>query len=645
MWDSAATVAIFARASQAEDPSVAAFLQQHLRNPKMKEVDVLIVGAGPVGLLTAYCLARYGLSTYIIEQHDRSKQTLYGRAAMIAPRTLEMFDQLDLVDPLLQTGFVVRGQVHYDKHGERIDVKRYASSDIKDTFFDFLLLCRQKYTEDVIHDGYKRVSGQSVHYGTKLHSYDISDPPNSDDYKVMSNLQPTTGSAISIKSKYIVGSDGARSTVRTLSPIAFSGSQTSHHFIRIDALVSTSMPLARSGVVGIESASHGSVLWACLDHHITRIGFAFPPTLWTQKGAQLTQEDVVAEAKEALQPFGLEFERVDWWTAYSVAQRLASTYRAQGRVLVAGDAAHTHSSAAAQGMNTGIHDAVNLSWKLAGYIKGWFEEEVLDSYSIERRGIAEKIIDQDTIVATLTAGEVPERYRDDPGFERSRVLSELYERNQALNVGLGINYPADACTIVANNNNNLAKLKVSPGERAPDTLVQRPGIRLPTRLHSLFKNRGKFSLMLMCGNPGRTAASLQAWHDYLGGPDSHTCYQGDLFQHLTIMNMPNEHGSLVEKLGIDDAGDAYFDVDGSAHERYGVCEDEAIVFILRPDGTIGCSCALPDTSAVIRYFAGFLKVEKRSRGEFNGDGEKALGDGTTGEVDIQVPNLESEGGH
>ncbi|KAL8779381.1 MAG: hypothetical protein Q9194_001478 [Teloschistes cf. exilis] len=611
----------------------------------MKDVDVLIVGAGPVGLLTAYCLARYGLSTHIIEQHDRSKQTLYGRAAMIAPRTLEMFDQLDLLDPLLQIGFVVRGQVHYNKHGERIEVKRYASSNIKDTFYDFLLLCRQKYTEDVIHEGYKRISGQSVHYGTKLLSYTVNntnDHPGDidDDYKVLGHLQPLAGPTTSIRSKYIIGSDGARSTVRTLSPITFSGSQTSHHFIRIDALVTTNMPLARSGVVGIESASHGSVLWACLDHHITRIGFAFPPTLWAQKGAQLTQNDVVAEAKKALQPFSLEFERVDWWTAYSVAQRLASRYCVQERVLIAGDAAHTHSSAAAQGMNTGIHDAVNLSWKLAGNIKGWFKEDVLDSYSVERRGIAEKIIEQDTIVATLTAGEVPERYRDDPSFERSRVLSELYERNQTLNVGLGVSYPADGCTIVAHNDNKLDRLKESLGERAPDVLVQRPGIRLPIRLHKLLKNLGKFSLILMCGNPAKTAASIHAWHEYLCRPDSHRRYQADLFQEVTIINMPNERGSLVEKLGMDDAGDAYFDVDGSGHERYGVYDDEAVVFVLRPDGTIGCICALPDTDAIISYFAGFLKMGKRSGGDSNGDGEIARGVGTTGEVDIQVPNLE-----
>lgn len=398
------------------------------------------------------------------------------------------------------------------------------------------------------------------------------------------------------------------------------------------------MPLARSGVVGIESASHGSVLWACLDHHITRIGFALPPALWAQKAAQLTQDDVVAEAKQALQPFTLEFERVDWWTAYSVAQRLASTYRARQRVLVAGDAAHTHSSAAAQGMNTGIHDAVNLSWKLAGCIKGWFKEGVLDSYSRERRGIAEKIIEQDTIVATLTAGEVPERYRDDPGFERSKVLSEIYERNQALNSGIGVSYPADDCTIVVDDHDRTSKLMVSPGERAPDVLVQRPGIRLPIRLHTLFKNVNKFCLILMCGNPADTAASLKAWQEYLDGPSSHTHYQADLFQHLTIMKMPNEHSSVVEKLGIDDDfGPAFFDVDGSAHERYGVRDDEVVVFILRPDGTLGYSCALQDVNAIIRYFEGFLRVERRSREESEKSEVKDLGDRSTGEVDVQIP--------
>ena len=203
------------------------------------------------------------------------------------------------------------------------------------------------------------------------------------------------GGVRKVRCKYLIGADGGRSTVREIAGIQFAREKTSRYFIRIDGVVRTDMPEARKGLCGVESKSHGSVLWACLDHRRTRVGFAFPKKLWEEKGASLTQEDVVEEAKKALEPFTLEFETVDWWTAYSVGQGLASNYRANERILIAGDAAHTHSSAAAQGMNTGLHDAVNLSWKLAGVIKGWFKDSVLESYTIERRFHAQKIIEQD----------------------------------------------------------------------------------------------------------------------------------------------------------------------------------------------------------------------------------------------------------
>ena len=392
-----------------------------------EQVDVLICGGGPVGLLTGYCLARYGLSTCVVEQHDRAKQTMYGRAAMIAPRTMELLEQLDLLEDLLQIGFVVRGQTHFDKNGERVnDVIRYATSNFKDTFHDYLLLVRQKYTEQAIHQGYQRLAGKSVQYGLKLIDYKLNEG-GPDEYPVLSTLEYTDGTRSQLRSKYIVGADGGRSTVRELAGIAFEGEKANCHFIRMDGIVRTNMPEARTGNVGIDSASHGSILWACLDHGITRVGFAYPKKLWEEKGAQLTQEDVILEAKEALRPFELDFVTVDWWTAYSVGQRLASTYRVGGRVFIAGDAAHTHSSAAAQGMNTGIHDAVNLSWKLAGHVKGWFTEQVLDSYTTERKSIASRIIEQDSIAALLTAGEIPKQFKDDPDFDGSKELSKWFQ--------------------------------------------------------------------------------------------------------------------------------------------------------------------------------------------------------------------------
>ena len=602
----------------------------------MEQVDVLVCGAGPVGLLIAYCLARYGLSTYIVEQHERAKQMMYGRAAMIAPRCLEMLEQLDLVDALTQMGFIVRGQVHY-KNGERIEATRYASSNITDTFYDYLLLVRQKHTEEVFREAYTKSSGKSVHYGVKLLNYHIDEGPN--DYWVLNTLESRDGAHISVKSRFIVGADGGRSTVRELARIQFQGDKTNHHFIRIDGIVKTNMPEARGGLCGIESSSHGSVLWACLDHGRTRIGFAFPEKLWKEIGANITKEDVIREAKKALQPFTLEFESVDWWTAYSVGQRLASNYRARDRVLISGDAAHTHSSAAAQGMNTGLHDAVNLSWKLSGHIKGWFTERVLDSYADERRGIALKIIEQDSVVALLTAGEVPKQYQNDPYFDPSEALSVIYKSNQALFSGIGVGYSQDGYTIV--DGANTPTFNVSPGERAPDVLVQRPGMRIPIRLYTLFKNVGKFTIILFCGDPGKTSTSLKTWRDYIDGPKSYTRYPVDLFQHLSIIDDKNYYGSVGEKLGIDPFGHAFYDVDGSAHCRYGVTDSNAAVLILRPDGTIGIVCRLTDGHAVSRYFARILTVKKNVAPEAAREDHQKL-TGGAGEVDIQTSSGRAE---
>lgn len=497
-----------------------------------QKFDVLITGAGPVGLLTASALARTNLRTLLIECRTRTAQLTYGRAAMLAPRSLELLDQLELADPLLQLGFAVRGQVHY-RDGERVEATRYASSGIEDTCFDFLLLVRQRYTEGVLGEGYRRYNeggegggGGGVQFGVRLRGFRVLE---GEEYGVEAEVEVDgdDGERVTkqVRCKYLVGADGGRSTVRELAGIDFAREKTSRYFIRIDGIVKTNMPEARKGLCGVESKSHGSVLWACLDHRRTRVGFAFPQKLWEEKGASLTQEDVVAEAKKALEPFTLEFETVDWWTAYSVGQGLAQNYRAQERIFIAGDAAHTHSSAAAQGMNTGLHDAVNLSWKLAGAIKGWFSDSVLESYTTERRFHAQKIIEQDKIASLLTAGETPEQFKDDPDFDIDATLSETYTRNQALNSGLGVQYPADGLTLLS-----FPNPKIAAGDRAPDGILQKPGIRLlPVRLYSLFGNIGKFTILIFAGDPVKTAASLKLLREYVDGAQSWERYSVDLF--------------------------------------------------------------------------------------------------------------------
>lgn len=576
------------------------------------DADVLIVGGGPVGLLTAYCLARYGISTYIIEQHDRAKQSRYGRAAMIAPRTLEMLDQLDLADFLGQIGFVVRGQISY-KNGEKAENLTAASSNITDTFFDYLLLCRQRYTEDVIRKKYEECSGTTVHYGAQLLEFSLSRGDGGGKVKTIIGIEG--GRTMTIQSKYLVGADGGRSRVREIAGISFEGDRTNRHWIRIDGIVETNMPEARRGICGLQSESHGSILWACLDHGATRVGFALPEKLWEGLGANITREDVVREAMEALRPFTLEFKTVEWWTVYSVGQRLAGSYRAKDRVFIAGDAAHTHSSGAAQGMNTGLHDAVNLSWKLAGCVNGWLPDEVLDTYDVERRPVAQKIIEQDKIISVLTGGEIPSQYMNDRDADPHRILTETYKANAPLNTGLGITYPQGTVIVSASDEEDAG---VNPGQRAPDVLLQRPGIRLPLRLHHLAKFKGRFTVMVFCGQPKTTHTSIRFLSDIFEGPESWTRFSAGIQDHVTVIAGNNEAGCPAESLGVPCFGDAFYDVDGSAHERYGVSIDKGAVFVLRPDGMVGTRASLENTDRLFEYFAGISKGSHVRVGKYPG---------------------------
>lgn len=596
-----------------------------------EEVDVLICGGGPVGLLIAYCLARHGgVTSYVVEQHERTEQIAYGRAAMIAPRTLEMFDQLDLADALGQIGFVVRRQVAY-KNGERAQNPGATFPDLYDTFFDHLLLCRQRYTEDVIRDGYSKCSGGNVHYGERLVDFAIEGVDEK--YAVKSTVETQEKGLISIRSRYIIGADGSRSRVRELAGIAFEGEKTNRHWIRIDGIVETNMPEARIGLCGIESPSHGSILWACLDHGVTRVGFALPQKLWEEFGANISQEDVIREAQKALQPFTLEFKTVDWWTMYSVGQRLVSEYRKNDRIFLAGDAAHTHSSGAAQGMNTGMHDAVNLSWKLAGFINGWLSEEVLNTYAAERRPIAQRVIDQDKTITVLTEGKIPEQLKDHSEADARNLLMETFKKNASLNNGLGIAYPADDLTVMVSN--PAISQKIQPGQRTPDVLVQRPGLRIPLRLHSITKNHGKFTIMLFCGDPSHTQRPSKKFREYLDGPTSFLRYPADFFQGVTIIVGSNESGSPDERLGTPCFGNAFYDVDGLAHERYGIPVSKGAVVIARPDGTIGTLCALEDGASVSRYFERFMAVEKRVGLNGNHASDVERGSLAAGEVDLE----------
>lgn len=476
-------------------------------------------------------------------------------------------------------------------------------------------MCRQRWTEQVIADAYTKMNGTLLQYGTNLSNIEITEQASN--HTVLTTVMNPAGQESHVESKHIVGADGGRSVVRKLAGIEFEGEGTSRRWVRIDGIVETNMPEPRYSLTSIYPVSHGSIIWACLDNSATRIGFSLPDTCWLV-GKEITQDDVVQEARKALKPFTLEFKSVDWWTVYSIGQRLATNYRARERIFVAGDAAHTYSSGSAQGMNVGLQDAVNLAWKLAGRIKGHFVDPLLNTYNTERRAVAEQIIAQDKIISLLTEGKIPLELQDDPDKNPHKILFKQLKKNQAYSSGLGIAYPEDGLTVVRAS--GTVALRIRSGERAPDIVVQRPGIRVPLRLHSQMKYHGNYAIVVFCGDTSKTEDLIAEWRNYLDGAESFMRYKADIFDAVTILIHDNYAGAPSESLKTHRFGQVFYDAVGSAHERYGIAHDKGAVLIIRPDGVVGTACGLSEGHLVSAYFAKFIATEKEesSVNEFNG---------------------------
>ena len=226
-------------------------------SPITTETDVLVCGGGPAGLLTAYCLSRYGIKTTVIEKYSHVKKVQYGRGILLLPRTLELLDQLDLADAVNQIGFVNRGRGMY-KDGKRLPDLPTIITTIQDSFFDYTLSCRQRWTEQVITDAYVKMEQTSLDYGTTLVELDVRQDG------VYSTVETQGGQRIQIRSKYLVGGDGGQSTVRELAGLPFEGEKSNSRWVRVDGIVETDMPEPRAGMSAILSERHGTVLWAPL---------------------------------------------------------------------------------------------------------------------------------------------------------------------------------------------------------------------------------------------------------------------------------------------------------------------------------------------------------------------------------------------
>ncbi|KAK5086737.1 hypothetical protein LTR05_003905 [Lithohypha guttulata] len=569
--------------------------------------DVLIVGAGPVGLTLAYQLRRLSLHpapqtsptnalpiiVHIVERYPKPAQQMFGRAVTFWPRSMEILDQLGLADDIMQQCVAVRESSAYDKDGKEVFGRGWSfveqTARDGDTRFGFASVLRQKFVEQIMR-GHLQKYGVSVNQvsdnndgdfdseedlGHEFVSMTIDNDVELGDYKIIAKVRVT------------------RKT--TTIGIESVGSRTEDKWVRIDGVLrSTTHPKSRS-YGAIESPIYGNVLWIPLDHGATRIGFALNEE--RQKlYKELNEEAYVAEAKLAVAPIEIEYEKVDWASVYSVGQRVAKTFSAHGCVFLAGDSCHTHSSGAGQGMNAGMHDASNLGWKLALVLRGLARPELLETYDAERRPNAERLIKYDEDISVLVSGRLPASWNGDPHEDPNVALGTILQQAKGFNTGLTIGYEASfAIEAERHTNGNLGSViqyqstvpaAAIAGYRAPDVKLQRPAMWDEIWLQKLTPNMAVFYILVFVGSTQNYADFTELHRTFTTACTTNTADKGldsELVLYLTIL--PEKPPSAFMALGSDPLGEVFYDESGSAHERYGVGAEGGL-FVLRPDGWI-----------------------------------------------------------
>lgn len=338
-----------------------------------QQTDVLVVGAGPTGLVLALWLTRQGVSVRIVDKSDGPGET--SRAMAVQARTLELYRQLDLSDAVVSAGFR-NPSINLWTHGKRRAHVSLGEGGTDITPYPFILVYPQDHHERLLVARLQAL-GVTVERHTELTAFE-----DKGDHVAARLRMPDASEQVCI-ARYLAGCDGARSSTRHQLGADFEGGTYNQTFYVADVQVSGLEPadevhfaLDGADFVAVLPYGHGGksrLIGAVVD----------------ARAEALTFNDV---AHHAIDSLGLKVQAVNWFSTYRVHHRVTDHFR-RGRAFLLGDAAHVHSPVGGQGMNTGIGDAINLAWKLAAVVKGQAPDTLLDSYEQERKAFARKLVD------------------------------------------------------------------------------------------------------------------------------------------------------------------------------------------------------------------------------------------------------------
>jgi phenol 2-monooxygenase (NADPH) len=432
-------------------------------------VDVLIVGSGPAGALLAAQLATFpGISTRLVERRDGPLQV--GQADGVACRTVEMFDAFGLSERLLREAYWVNETVFWrPSKADRSRIERTGRvQDTEDGLSEFPHLIvnqarMQKYLLDYMRNSPTRLE---PNYGVEF--IDLKVESAGERPVAVKLRQVANGAETIVRAKYVVGCDGARSRVRDSIGAVPSGDFANHAWGVVDMLAVTDFPDIRLKAA-IQSAEGNILLIPREGGYLVRLYVDLGEIDPNNREAfrdKNTQETVIAAAQRVLHPYTLDVKSVAWFAVYQVGQRVTDRFddvptdqaaSSLPRVFIAGDACHTHSAKAGQGMNVSMQDAFNLGWKLVSVLEGRARAELLCTYNVERHAIARRLIDFDKEWSKIMASPPKDSKRPELGGVDPAELQAYFVKSGRYTAGVATHYPPATVLTAEATHQALAK--------------------------------------------------------------------------------------------------------------------------------------------------------------------------------------------
>ncbi|WP_022954588.1 FAD-dependent monooxygenase [Leucothrix mucor] len=493
------------------------------------EVDVLIVGCGPAGLTMARQLAEFtDITTCIVDLQEGP--LLFGRADGISCRTIEIMEAFNSSDMVVKETYQLNQNTFWEPDSDNPEkIKRtHKIPDARLGLSEFQHgIVNQARLHQLLLEGMKNsVTGLVPHYSRRLLELDVDAELTQD-----LNAHPITATferadqsespkVETVRARYVVGSDGARSAVRKNLKIALEGDSANKAWGVMDLLLVTDFPDIRVKSF-IQSKEHGAVMTIPREGgYLVRFYIELGLLEKGQRAGDLDlkAEDVIAKAQQIMSPYTLDVKEVAWWSIYEVGQRVAERFddtpvgNPEGlipRAFVSGDACHTHSPKGGWGLNTSLPDTFNLGWKVAAVLQGKCKPELLQTYALERRKVALQLIDADRQLSKLVATQPSSTNDKTEAKTNTADIEKFMARQNGFVAGTAIEYyPSYICT-GAENQHLAAGFKIGQRFHSAQAIQIADGRR--QHLGHLNKADGRWRIFIFGNEQNPTESSSESY--------------------------------------------------------------------------------------------------------------------------------------